>query len=80
MIMNQQANNPIARVLPDPGICLASSLTDRFAECLVNKPAACAYVMPFGYAFLCAHPDRSAIVAHTKQVKGQILEYDGSSK
>jgi hypothetical protein len=64
-VSSDQPQKPILRTLPDKGICRASILTERFAECLVDKPAPCPYAMPFGYGYLCGHPDRETIISDT---------------
>jgi hypothetical protein len=72
MATSKQPNNPTARVLPDRACCRAVPLTPSFSKCLVEKPATCPYVIPWGYyTFLCGHPDREAIVADTKQLREQ---------
>lgn len=78
-MMNKQADNLVASVQPDLRFCRATGLSE-FAECLMEKPAACPYAMPFGYRFLCAHSERSKIVANTKQSRSHGLEHDGSFK
>ncbi len=40
-----------------------------FAECLRAGPNACAYALPFGYAFLCRHPRTSEIIEKTQKEK-----------
>ena len=40
-----------------------------FAECLCVGPNACAYALPFGYAFLCRHPRMNEIVGNTQKGK-----------
>ncbi len=40
-----------------------------FAECLRAGPNACAYALPFGYAFLCRHPRTSEIIENTHKEK-----------
>jgi hypothetical protein len=30
---------------------------DTYAECLCSGPNECPYALPFGYGFLCQHPD-----------------------
>lgn len=71
MITAEQPNNRIVRVLPDLQICRAADLTGTFAECLVEKPQGCQYAMPFGYSYLCGHPDRNAIIENTKRSQKQ---------
>jgi hypothetical protein len=69
MVMGEQPNNLMVRVLPDMHVCRAADLTGNFAECLVEKPAAYQYAMPFGYSYLCGHPDRSTIIDNTKRAQ-----------
>lgn len=80
-MMNKQADSWVASVQIDLRLCRATDLSE-FAECLTDKSATCPYAMPFGYRFLCAHPERSTIVAKTKQSmsRGSESEFNGSSK
>jgi hypothetical protein len=59
------------RILPDAQVCKADDLTERFAECLVEKPIECLYAIPFGYSFLCGNPDRELIIKRTRPSKNQ---------
>ena len=78
MAMARQFNNQAVQALPDPSVCRAVELNE-FAECLTDKPAACKYAIPFGFTFLCAHPDRNAIIANARQYRSQMMEQNGSS-
>lgn len=40
---------------------------EKFGECLKQGPATCAYALPFGYCFLCGHPNVSDIIENTKK-------------
>jgi hypothetical protein len=71
MVAGTQPNNRLVRVLPDLQTCRAVDLTGTVAECLVEKPAACQYAMPFGYSYLCGHPDRGTIIDNTKRLQRQ---------
>lgn len=53
--------------LPNLQDCRAVALTALYAECLSKRPITCRYAIPFGFACLCGHPDRSAIVANTSE-------------
>ncbi len=65
---NQPINQP-ARVLPNMRVCRAADLTGSFAECLVGNPVTCQYAMPFGYSYLCGHPERGTIIDNTKRLQ-----------
>lgn len=67
--MHAQAHEQPERSLPDPVICRAAPVTEQLAECLVFKPYVCEYAMPFGYGFLCGHPDRHTIIEGTRSVQ-----------
>jgi hypothetical protein len=41
-----------------------------YAECLRGGPNLCKYAVPFGYCFLCHHPQVGEIVKQTDQAKG----------
>jgi hypothetical protein len=47
---------------------------DHFAECPQSGPQPCSYALPFGYCFLCTHPQvddmienarKAAMIAHS---------------
>ena len=40
-----------------------------FAECLRGGPNSCEYALPFGYAFLCHHPQMKEILENTRKAK-----------
>lgn len=40
---------------------------DNFGECLQEGPSTCAYALPFGYCFLCGHPQVEEIIENTKK-------------
>ena len=42
---------------------------ENFGECLEGGPSTCAYALPFGYCFLCGHPQVQQIIEHTKQTR-----------
>lgn len=39
---------------------------EKYAECLQQGPATCAYALPFGYCFLCGHPRVNEIIENTR--------------
>ena len=61
--------NQSAGILPDMRVCRAAELTDSFAECLVGNPVTCQYAMPFGYSYLCGHPERGTIIDNTNRLQ-----------
>ena len=42
---------------------------ERFGECLKQGPATCSYALPFGYCFLCTHPNLDVIIETTKKTQ-----------
>jgi hypothetical protein len=38
-----------------------------FAECLKAGPSTCSHALPFGYCFLCMHPQVADIIENTKK-------------
>ena len=40
---------------------------NRMAECLKPGPSTCSYALPFGYCFLCKHPQLDRIIENTKK-------------
>ncbi len=53
---------------PDIEDCRALAVSvSGFAECQCAGPNACAYALPFGYAFLCRHPRLNEILEKTRK-------------
>jgi hypothetical protein len=42
---------------------------DKMAECLNQGPCTCSYAVPFGYCFLCNHPQLNQILANSRKAK-----------
>ncbi len=40
---------------------------DHFAECPQQGPQPCSHAMPFGYCFLCTHPQVDEMIANTRK-------------
>ena len=54
------------RKLPDPAICRARPAGfGDYADCLVETPFECRYVLGFGFHYHCLHPERAEIIART---------------
>jgi hypothetical protein len=54
------------RKLPDPAICRAKHAGfGDYADCLVDAPFECRYVLGFGFHYHCLHPERAEIIART---------------
>jgi hypothetical protein len=45
----------------------------KFAECLKQGPSTCSYAVPFGYCFLCKHPQVDRLIEDTKKA-GLVVE------
>ena len=41
----------------------------NFAECLKPGPSTCSYAVPFGYCFLCKHPQVDRLIENTKKAQ-----------
>jgi hypothetical protein len=55
------------RTLPDPAVCRAKLAGfGDYADCLVDAPFECRYVLGFGFHYHCLHPERAEIIARTK--------------
>ena len=67
-VMPSRVNHIGASSPPIPPLAPTVGSISRFAECLVEKPDACPYAMPFGYSHLCGCPDRGAIIANTRRL------------
>ena len=39
----------------------------NFGECMKAGPATCSHALPFGYCFLCMHPNIDQIIENTKK-------------
>jgi hypothetical protein len=44
-----------------------------YAECLCSGPNLCRYALPFGYGYLCQHPQLDEIIEKTKQAASQSI-------
>jgi hypothetical protein len=55
----KSSNNPKCQVRP-VGV-------DHFAECPQPGPQPCAHAMPFGYCFLCTHPQVDEMLENSRQ-------------
>ena len=42
---------------------------DHMGECLQQGPQPCSYAMPFGYCFLCTHPQVDEIIEKTRKAQ-----------
>ena len=42
---------------------------EKFGECLKDGPSTCVYALPFGYCFLCGHPQVEEIIENTKKAQ-----------
>ncbi len=40
---------------------------DHFAECPQQGPQPCSHAMPFGYCFLCTHPQVDEMIENTRK-------------
>jgi len=47
--------------------CVSDIGVDGFAECQMFGPNLCPYAMPFGYGFLCQHPQVDQLVEKSKE-------------
>ncbi len=74
--MSQPSEPDPIPILPDPEICRAAELTEHFAECLVERPSVCQFAMPFGYKFLCGHPEQQAIITRARQTPNPKIATD----
>ncbi|MBI5295053.1 MAG: hypothetical protein HY869_06225 [Chloroflexi bacterium] len=58
-----------AKELPECDLrdCRVSDVgVDQFAECLMEGPNACQHALPFGYCFLCKHPQVNAMLEKSR--------------
>jgi len=44
----------------------------EYAECLCEGPNTCEYALPFGYAFLCRHPQLANIRKNSDYKEGDV--------
>lgn len=42
---------------------------EHMGECLQQGPQPCSHAMPFGYCFLCTHPQVDEIIENTKRAR-----------
>ncbi len=65
--MKAEKTNSKSRDLRKTEDCCVSDIgLDGFAECQMSGPNPCPYAMPFGYSFLCQHPDVDKIIAKSQ--------------
>jgi len=74
-MQNTLTNSTSDRSGSSPGFsqsCRAKSLRidPDFAECLIAPETKCSYRQPFGWIYLCHHPNHQAIVEHTNEQGG----------
>lgn len=63
-----RSGSPTDRILPDPAVCAArTSGFGEYADCLVDHPHGCQHALPFGWGFLCRHPQQNEIVKRTAE-------------
>lgn len=66
--MDSRDDMPDDATLPELALCRADNIgISGFAECRCPGPNACAYALPFGYAFLCRHPRLNEILENTRR-------------
>ncbi len=66
--MNYSGDVPEETLSPVIADCRADAVgVSGFAECKCAGPNACAYALPFGYAFLCRHPRLNEILENTRK-------------
>ncbi len=42
---------------------------DHFAECPQQGPQPCSHALPFGYCFLCTHPQVDEMIENTRKAE-----------
>ena len=45
---------------------------EHFAECPQQGPQPCSHALPFGYCFLCTHPQVDEMLANTRKAEMEI--------
>ena len=64
--MNYSGDKTQETFAPEIEDCRAHEVgVSGFAECQCAGPNACAFALPFGYAFLCQHPRLNEILEET---------------
>jgi len=61
-----------AKVLPECDLknCRVSDVgIEQFAECLMEGPNTCQHALPFGYCFLCKHPQVNALLEKSREAQ-----------
>jgi hypothetical protein len=67
--MAKQMTDPKSKARVNAGCRCLEIGVDRFAECQKQGPATCSYALPFGYCFLCTHPNLDQILENTKKAQ-----------
>ncbi|MBC8184432.1 hypothetical protein H8E88_25330 [candidate division KSB1 bacterium] len=58
----------------DTQMCRAKHIGPTgFAECLTDNAIGCKYSLPFGYSFLCKHPQREKYIKNTMKDKKKVI-------
>lgn len=71
--MNESAAKMKAKLVEELKNCRVSDIgIESFGECLQDGPSTCVYALPFGYCFLCGHPQVEKIIEKTKQVQSSV--------
>ena len=66
--MTKQATKSIKS--RDIGKCRVVEIgVEHFAECQQQGPQPCSHALPFGYCFLCMHPQVEKIIENTKKAE-----------
>jgi hypothetical protein len=65
--MTKQNSKPTTKATPK---CKVVEIgVDHFAECPQLGPQTCSHAMPFGYCFLCTHPQVDEMIENAKKAQ-----------
>jgi hypothetical protein len=68
--MNKNMEEPDFGTPPSIQHCRAADIgVTEYGECLRGGPNTCIYAVPFGYCFLCHHPQLEVILHQTYKLK-----------
>jgi hypothetical protein len=67
--MTKQNTKPATNSSPIKNCRVREIGVDHYAECPQQGPQPCSYALPFGYCFLCTHPQVDEMIANTRKAQ-----------
>jgi hypothetical protein len=67
--MTNQSAKSTTKPGPTPECRVMEIGVDHFGECPQQGPQPCSHALPFGYCFLCTHPQVDEMIASTRRAE-----------